>query len=851
MAQRPPSRPRVAWEEDRAPQESRSPPEPYEVCMVQPLLTGTGLLPAYEEEQEIVDFIQAFVSSPEKVTVAISNTAVLASADRGSAAGLLEEEGQKIKFLRDICDLCQSNRHCILSERLDVYCHRYELAENIKLLLEEEPRDRVCSAVRRQAMLAITELSSVPTALEGKENILLHTCFTSVFLLPPEEEMRNLEYYLYSQALRAMDTMLETMVRSCSASRVSEQLQSIFQMLLNFTSSEREAVQERAMGRIKGLSLLLAKNSTLKAWHRFGQHMYGPVCYGDVQIPILGQLLGRLLLFRSSEKQICCEAATAIALLHEFMYNQKSRSMLKAKAPRLHQEDEISSLRRLTTMKDMAFAKYLQSSERADIVLVAIEAMRDSSIYEKEAAKVLHEVMRDPDFWLADVPKITSCIHKNLGCINTESARQSVESLLLLMADRYPIQVVTSLLEFSPSPDSTGMAMWEMMLSTPRTLEVVFKEQLGKLQGMKSHGPVTSATEDACTPHLALMASSEIQSEDSGDESHTESYQRHPSLWTVSLLLKSLITLSERPDSARKIQVLRPHIAEVFRNGNTDIKMKVLMVFRNVMGHLKRTEASAMALQLAEELLPLFDDESSQMRELSISLFRDVMETVVGNDKKRMKKKVRRGLIPLFLHMCDETDSVAKVSGEALITTAELLKWKELKQLLQTQQTWRTGECLLAQDRSRAEEYLSQSLPYLGDAQAALREVAVRFIGLAARALRDQSQEKLAEIYRALQPMEEDREPAVCSLARQTIHILKSPRVQQTRGRRLRALHPSEAPASAVAASPLPRPVMDSEGFQAESRRDKGATVAGLEDKQSASVTMNASQVVLWRPGGS
>ena len=32
------------------------------------------------------------------------------------------------------------------------------------------------------------------------------------------------------------------------------------------------------------------------------------------------------------------------------------------------------------------------------------------------------------------------------------------------------------------------------------------------------------------------------------------------------------------------------------------------MVFRNVMGHLKRTEASAMALQLAEELLPLFDD---------------------------------------------------------------------------------------------------------------------------------------------------------------------------------------------------------------------------------------------------
>lgn len=56
------------------------------------------------------------------------------------------------------------------------------------------------------------------------------------------------------------------------------------------------------------------------------------------------------------------------------------------------------------------------------------------------------------------------------------------------------------------------------------------------------------------------------------------------------------------------------------------------------------------------------------MRELSISLFRDVMETVVGNDKKRMKKKVQRGLIPLFFHTCDETDSVAKVEISKLAT---------------------------------------------------------------------------------------------------------------------------------------------------------------------------------------
>ena len=50
------------------------------------------------------------------------------------------------------------------------------------------------------------------------------------------------------------------------------------------------------------------------------------------------------------------------------------------------------------------FAAFLRPSERTDIVLVAIEAMRDSSFFDKEAAgKMLDLVMRNPDFWLADV----------------------------------------------------------------------------------------------------------------------------------------------------------------------------------------------------------------------------------------------------------------------------------------------------------------------------------------------------------------------------------------------------------------------------------------------------------------
>ena len=51
----------------------------------------------------------------------------------------------------------------------------------------------------------------------------------------------------------------------------------------------------------------------------------------------------------------------------------------------------------------------------------------------------------------------------------------------------------------------------------------------------------------------------------------------------------------------------------------------------------------------------------SQLRELSISLFGDLTKTVVGNNKRQMRDKVRMGLLPLFFRMSDQTQSVAKV----------------------------------------------------------------------------------------------------------------------------------------------------------------------------------------------
>ncbi|XP_015705415.1 maestro heat-like repeat-containing protein family member 7 [Coturnix japonica] len=202
---------------------------------------------------------------------------------------------------------------------------------------------------------------------------------------------------------------------------------------------------------------------------------------------------------------------------------------------------------------------------------------------------------------------------------------------------------------------------------------------------------------------------------------------------------------------------------------SSPITVKVLNIFRNAMHHLGKRHASPFALELAEKILPLFNHASSEVREGSIRLFKDVMDAVVWLKKRSMKKTVRRGLLPLLFQMSDETPSVAQASGEALVSCAKFLKWKELKQQAQQKNTVGIMKCLLQQDRKGVEGYLQQSLPYLEDSQASLRCEAVRFIGLIGKHAREQSEEMLNELCSALQPLEDDPHLTVRSVASETI----------------------------------------------------------------------------------
>ncbi|OXB51391.1 hypothetical protein ASZ78_005411, partial [Callipepla squamata] len=158
--------------------------------------------------------------------------------------------------------------------------------------------------------------------------------------------------------------------------------------------------------------------------------------------------------------------------------------------------------------------------------------------------------------------------------------------------------------------------------------------------------------------------------------------------------LRGLLLLSERRETAREIRALLPTIMETTSTGNTDIILEALRIFKNVMRHMGMREASSSAVTVAEKMLPLFNHVSSEVRESSIRLFRDLMEAVVWWQKGSMKKNVCGGLLPLLLRMSDEIPSVAQ----------------------------------LCENQKRAVGYLRQSLTYLKDPQASVRFQAVRFI---------------------------------------------------------------------------------------------------------------------------
>ncbi|XP_026719036.1 maestro heat-like repeat-containing protein family member 7 [Athene cunicularia] len=224
-------------------------------------------------------------------------------------------------------------------------------------------------------------------------------------------------------------------------------------------------------------------------------------------------------------------------------------------------------------------------------------------------------------------------------------------------------------------------------MSSRPALRRVLSELLSVLQDCRQRRVFSCAAEDSCIYQLAMLVCSQIDDKRFADLYKAQRYLRHPSPVMLSLVLTGLVILSKTPKMARKMPVLLPDIVENLPAADTNVTVKALVVITNVTRQMKWEEANHIALRLVEKLLPLFDDESSQVRELSIHLFKEVMKTAVGSNTRNMVKKVKSALLPLFFHMNDQNTSVAKASQDTLRACAELLGWRRFSSLAATGQT--------------------------------------------------------------------------------------------------------------------------------------------------------------------
>ncbi|XP_061235970.1 uncharacterized protein LOC133226429 [Neopsephotus bourkii] len=278
--------------------------------------------------------------------------------------------------------------------------------------------------------------------------------------------------------------------------------------------------------------------------------------------------------------------------------------------------------------------------------------MRDSCICDKEELiSIVDVAMTDPASWLTEVPVIISCIYNNLEHINTVSTQHALDMLLLKMAQQRPAAVILRLVHLSPACDSVAMGMWEVLLSRRLVLENVLRELNMRFHYLSLRWRFNSRRVYMCIQLLALLASSHVTPTMFAAVYKIQKLMLPPRLF--SLLLQGLVTLSQSPDS-----------------------------------------------------------ECSQTRELSICLFKDIIQMADRKDKRQMKKKVQRSLVPLVLHMSDEIESVAKASQEALWAAAKVLKCKGLSPHVETLERWRTVE-LLVRTSPRLDTGWSSHLPTL------------------------------------------------------------------------------------------------------------------------------------------
>eukprot|EP00075_Anas_platyrhynchos_P014044 XP_027303297.1 uncharacterized protein LOC113840757 isoform X2 [Anas platyrhynchos] len=282
-----------------------------------------------------------------------------------------DDEEQKMLFLSKICDLCRTVTERGVLMNLRGFCCKHKLVENIMALLEKEPVDSLRTAFRQKAMETVALLSkTVPIVLHGKMERLLHVCCKSIFFLPPESDVPETEGALYTETMKAMDTMLEGFVLNCPIASFNIEMQNMLKVMLDFAGSKNSDVRESAVKVIERLITFFRWYLVIKILGNFENYGNDEPTDFNLHIPIHGKLLGHLLLFSSGDDSMSHSALGSLHRMYTVVREVRESSQTKGMKnyAERHKNLEDTAYPFSTTSTPCEIAKVMSSGLAGDLV---------------------------------------------------------------------------------------------------------------------------------------------------------------------------------------------------------------------------------------------------------------------------------------------------------------------------------------------------------------------------------------------------------------------------------------------------------------------------------------------------
>ncbi|XP_069931972.1 maestro heat-like repeat family member 5 isoform X4 [Oryctolagus cuniculus] len=401
-----------------------------------------------------------------------------------------------------------------------------ELLECLKVLMEKEPQDALCTPSRWQTLHLISSLCQLrpPIGLERKSR-LLSVCLRAVFALPPLDALQKhsclfLEppdiQALLSQTTEALDGMLQGfLVQSPSA----EELQFLLSHMYIWMASEKEHERQRAVSSCVVLLAFLNRSLPLdpqQGLKRAGQlaGVLGILCQDpDKAVRSCGlQGLGHLyqLLLRQRKPE-ATPALPCPPLLGEAA-QVAVQTQRELPPPGVHGSPPWSSADQRASppgpLGIKGLMEHLTVMELTDLAWTAIDGLGSPSpLRAQAAAQMLFSVMKEHGAKLERVANMGRAIHLRLCSVHASQAKDTALQAVTQLARSHTPELVTAFLDFSQPLDSHAVGLWRALGAEQAVSHVVLEALLAWLQerplptGAGEAGPCSSEK-----PYLRSLA---------------------------------------------------------------------------------------------------------------------------------------------------------------------------------------------------------------------------------------------------------------------------------------------------------------------------------------------------------